>query len=140
LYRVDHTQGFFQAMPTPTAPNSTASLDREVLARLRSLAQDTDPTLYAEILGTYRDDVAKYLSEIRQSLADRNAEALHRHAHAMKGASLNTGAVTLAGICAGVEGAAETGDLNAASALVPVLEQEIHRVQADIALELQLPA
>jgi HPt (histidine-containing phosphotransfer) domain-containing protein len=121
------------------APPST-SLDSETLARLRSLAQDVDPALFTEILSTFRDDLAKYLVEVQQAIAVEDMAALRRHAHAIKGASMNTGALKLGGISACLESAAEEGGPNQISSLLAQLEREIHRVNADIGLELSAAA
>jgi HPt (histidine-containing phosphotransfer) domain-containing protein len=106
------------------------------MVRLRDLARDIDPGLFAEILATFRDDVAKYLTGIQRALDEKDAGGAKRNAHAMKGASLNTGALTLMGLSAQMETAAEAGDDPAMRTLLPELEAEAQRVQAEIRLEL----
>lgn len=127
-------------MNSPTPLSFTGSLDRTTVERLRTLAQDTDPGLLAEIFGAYLADATRYASEIHKALAEKNAGPLQHNAHALKGASMNTGALTLAGISARVEDAAESGDLAAVQGLLPELDAEIQRVRADIALELSATA
>jgi two-component system, sensor histidine kinase and response regulator len=127
-------------MNAPGTRPSSASLDAKILARLRSLAQDTDPMLYGEILRTYSRDVETYFAALQKALAENDAGTLERNAHALKGASINTGAVALAGISGRVEGAAGSADLAAMPSLFKELEDEIRRVQDDIGLELSAAA
>ncbi len=127
-------------MNSPTAPPGAASLDGEVLARLRSLAQDTDPGLFSEILSTFRDDLSRYIVSIRDALQQRDVASLKHHAHSMKGACLNTGALSLAGISARLEDAALTGNFALVPHLLPGLEGEVLRVQAHITQELMTAA
>jgi HPt (histidine-containing phosphotransfer) domain-containing protein len=106
------------------------------MARLRELARDIDPGLFTEILTTFRDDVGKYLAGIERALEEKDAGGVKRNAHAMKGASINTGAPTLGGLCARMEEAAEAVDDPVMRNLLPELAAEVQRVQVDIALEL----
>jgi two-component system, sensor histidine kinase and response regulator len=127
-------------MNDPDTRPSSASLDAQTLARLRSLAQDTDPTLFAEILGTYSRDVEKYLAALQKALGENDAATIEHNAHALKGASINTGALALAGISGLVEAAAGRAELTALPTLFKELEDEIRRVQNDIGLELSASA
>lgn len=123
-------------------PNAvpTGALDRDAVARLRDLARDVDPAIFAEILTTFRDDAQKYLSAIQQALAANDAGAVERSAHAMKGASMNTGALTLGGLSARMEDAAKARNATVVGALLLEMQAEINRVNADIALELSAAA
>ncbi|HSI64737.1 MAG TPA: Hpt domain-containing protein [Candidatus Saccharimonadia bacterium] len=127
-------------MNSPSNPSSNGSLDRETIARLRTLAQETDPTLFAEIMNTYLGDLGKYYGAIHQALAQNDAAMVERNAHAMKGASMNTGALALGQLSAHIEEAAEAGNLAAVPPMLAEVEGEIRRVQADIALELSAMA
>ena len=127
-------------MNDPGTRPSPASLDAQTLARLRSLAQDTDPILFGEILRTYAMDAEKYFAALRKALAEDDAATLEHNAHALKGASINTGALALADISGRVERAAGSADLAALPSLFKELEDEIRRVQDDIRLELSVAA
>jgi HPt (histidine-containing phosphotransfer) domain-containing protein len=106
------------------------------MARLRELARDVDTSLFAEILATFRDDLEKYAAGMKRAFLAGDAEGLKREAHAMKGASMNTGAIGLGLLSSRMEEAAAAVDAPVICSLLPELEAEIHRVQADIALEL----
>ncbi len=123
-------------MNTTPETKSPGSLDRATIDQLRSLAEQTTPALFAEILSTLRDDVLKYLAAMHMAVTQNNAVALGRSAHALKGAGLNTGALVLAGLSARLESTAGAGSLAEAPALLAQLESEIQRVRADIDLEL----
>jgi HPt (histidine-containing phosphotransfer) domain-containing protein len=115
-------------------------LDPETVARIRELSKDVDPALFTEVLTTFRDDLGKYLTAMQFAIAGKNAEALERSAHAMKGASLNTGALALGALSARMEEIAAKGGLTVASILMAELAAEIQRVQEDIRLELSASA
>lgn len=117
-----------------------AALDRETLARLRMLAQETDPSLFADILQTYYNDAAQYIVGMRTAIMQGDVSSLKHHAHAMKGASMNTGALFLAGISARMEDAALTGNYVVVPGLMAGIEGEFQRVASDIALELSAAA
>lgn len=127
-------------MNAMTEAPSASSLDRAAIARLRALARELDPSLFAEIMGTFLDDAAKYRTALRSAMDAQDAAALEHTAHAMKGASMSIGALALASISAQVEHAAEGGTLSLIPPLIIDIEAEIRRVQADIALELSAPA
>ncbi len=116
------------------------SLDRETIGRLRTLASETDPALFAEILTLFVSDLPNYLAGIEQALAGQDAGGLARHAHAMKGASVNTGALRLGALSEHVEAAAAGGNLGAVASMLAELVAEVRRVEADIALELSATA
>lgn len=125
--------------PTPSIPEH-APFDPEALERLRALARETDPDLYADILNTFKADLAKYLDSLQQAILGQDVKTLENTAHAMKGASMNTGALTLAGLSAQMEDAAESGGLTPIPGLLVAIEREIKRVQVDIDLELSAAA
>lgn len=127
-------------MNATTAAPLPSSLDREAIHRLRTLARETDPALFSEIMSMFLEDLAKYLAALHSAIAERDVTALEHIAHAMKGASMNIGATGLAGISAKMENAAGAGGLTIISPLLLDLEAEVRRVQADIALELSAAA
>jgi HPt (histidine-containing phosphotransfer) domain-containing protein len=106
------------------------------MARLRELARDVDASLFAEILTTFRDDLEKYVTGMQRAFSVSDADGLKREAHAMKGASMNTGAIKLGLLSSRMEEAAAAVDVPLICSLLPELEAEARRVQADIALEL----
>lgn len=121
-----------------SSPNAVPprSLDPGALANLRELARDVDPGLFKEILTTFRDDVGKYMTEMHGAIAVGDAVVVKRNAHAIKGASLNTGALELGRLSGQMEEAAEVVNGPVILGLWPQLVAEFQRVHADIALEL----
>jgi HPt (histidine-containing phosphotransfer) domain-containing protein len=115
---------------------SSGSLDPGAMVRLRELARDIDPGLFSEILATFRDDVGKYLAGMQRALEEKDTCGVKRNAHAMKGACLNTGALTLMGLSARMEEAAEAMDDAVMCNLLLPLETEAQKVQAEIAIQL----
>jgi HPt (histidine-containing phosphotransfer) domain-containing protein len=123
-------------MNAPANAPLPVPLDRETIERLRNLAQETDPSLFADILHTFCNDVAQYLEAMRQAISQGDVASLKHTAHAVKGASMNTGALSLANISASMEDAALTGNFAIVPGLLVGLEREFQRVAAGIALEL----
>lgn len=86
--------------------NNVPVLDRDHLLEIT----DGDVAFERELLGTYRASVANLLARLRASLTDGELTQVIREAHALKGASLNVGAMAM-GQCAGaIESAARDGD------------------------------
>lgn len=105
------------------------ALDRGALDALREIAGG-DETFLDELFETYLNQAAMLLLQLHTALADGNAAALNRHAHTLKGASLNIGANGAALLCRKIEEEAGRGILDARD--VTVLEVELQKVRLDI--------
>ena len=102
-------------------------LDREHLRELT----DGDAEFERELLGCYKNSARNILAELRANLSAGDPAGIAREAHALKGASLSVGAMSMAQCAAEIETAARAGDVRRASeklddeerALWVVLEQ-----------------
>ena len=64
-----------------------ASVDREVLERLRRLQGEDDPDIVAELTGMFLKDARSRLEAVEEALQKGDAPALERAAHELKGGS-----------------------------------------------------
>ena len=107
------------------APNAAPPLDPEMIETLRSLQEEGEPDLLAELAGMFFDDAALRLKELRDAIGEADAGRVRGAAHALKGSSGNMGATRMHEVCAELEGAGESGDLAAAPRLLERLEGEL---------------
>ncbi|MDP9457557.1 MAG: response regulator [Actinomycetota bacterium] len=106
------------------APPDTPLLDRSVLDGLRELSGPGEPDMLAELVGLFLEDAPPRLQALREALDEGDARRVKEVSHALKGSSSNMGAARMAGICARLEDAGATGDLDEASDLLDRLEKE----------------
>jgi CheY-like chemotaxis protein/HPt (histidine-containing phosphotransfer) domain-containing protein len=111
---------------------ASSALDAEVVARLRSLAEATDPSLITQIFTSFLRDGAERIDALKEALAGRDMELLYKTAHAIKGASANIGAHSMADVAQKLELAGKAGDLNRAVILTEQIEMEFGRVRREI--------
>lgn len=111
------------------------ALDTRVLAQLRRLAEASDPGLLAQIFSSFMQDGSARLAAIRAAAGAGDLDTLRRTAHALKGASVNVGAVTLARIAEQLEACSDAGE--ELDKLLGQLDKEFERTRTTIrALEL----
>ena len=117
--------------PTPGTPgdrddpDAAPPLDPAVLETLRSLQEEGEPDLFAELAGMFLDDAALQLEGLREALGEADAKKVRGISHALKGSAGNMGAARVSEVCAELEMAGESGDLAAAPGLLGRLEEEL---------------
>jgi signal transduction histidine kinase/DNA-binding response OmpR family regulator len=121
---------------TPRAPAAADAIDREVLERLKALAQATAPALFAQVVDAFLADATAHVAALKDAAARRDRVSLERKAHALRGASLNIGARSMAQLNREIETMDETGGWEAVPSLLANLEAEFQRVRAEIEREL----
>jgi CheY-like chemotaxis protein/HPt (histidine-containing phosphotransfer) domain-containing protein len=112
--------------------SASSALSAEVVARLRSLAEATDPSLLTQIFTSFLRDGAERIDALKEALAGRNMELLYKTAHAIKGASANIGAHSMVDMAQKLELAGKAGDMTGAVTLMEQIEMEFGRVQREI--------
>jgi PAS domain S-box-containing protein len=112
-------------------------LNAEVIVRLRELQAATDPSLMSQIFASFISDGTERIRTLKNAIVERDAEALRRTAHALKGACSTIGAQAMADVTLRLEtltGAPITetpgGTL---SALVTQIENEFELVRRELA-------
>lgn len=107
------------------APDAAPPLDPAALETLRSLQDEGEPDLLAELAGMFLDDAALRLEELRDAIGEGDAGKVRGVSHALKGSSGNMGATRVHEVCAELEGAGESGNLAATPRLLERLEEEL---------------
>ena len=112
-----------------------ASVDREVLARLRRLRDEDEPDIVAELAGMFLEDARSRLDAVEEALQKGDAPAVERAAHTLKGGSGSMGAKGMSGLCAQLEDVGASGDLLQGSQLLGRIREELGRVERALEAE-----
>ena len=111
---------------------SGAALDPSVVDTLRQLTEDGQPDVLAEVLHLFLSDASARMSAIEAAVTHRDAAALQRAAHAMKGASATIGATALQGACRRLEEMGKQQHFGDADAALTAMRHEFERARAAI--------
>lgn len=115
--------------PAQADGRSKEPIDAEHLARLRRDCDSPGAPLSDELLELYMHELEPRINAIRDALNHRDAVALARAAHALKGSSALIGAQSLAELCLQLETAGRSVAIAPARSLLTRLEQEAIRVR-----------
>jgi len=125
----DGDRGAPRAADAPANGYGAPILDRDTaLARLGG-----DGDVFLDAVATYRQEREQMLSAVHNGLAQRDPDALHRAAHALKGALATLGAGRAAAAAIALEQLARDGDLRAAGRACATLEDELDRLEPELA-------
>ena len=108
------------------------ALDDAALERLRELNQEGQPDLVREVLTAFLADAPRRLAAVDDGISQEDRAAVHRAAHALKGAASTIGATTLKQLCRDVEEAAGAAALDRARDIAGQLRREAARVHLEI--------
>ena len=108
-------------------------LDHKFIEKIREYG---GKNALAEIVELYFADQVQLLDNIRQALAANDSARLRDRAHALKGCSINLGAVEIGSLCEKIERLSADGELREAAAMVDQLEFEASAVRQELQLEL----
>ena len=86
-----------------------------------------DETILNEILGVFLEDAVKQIDLLRQAAANKDAVAMSRQAHSLKGASGSVGAIAMHKVAFSIETAGRNSDAEQAALLIPKLQEEFER-------------
>jgi HPt (histidine-containing phosphotransfer) domain-containing protein len=127
---------FERSVPADLGTTHTeASVDREVLARLRRLQGEDDPDIVAELTGMFLKDARSRLDAVEEALRKGDAPAVERAAHVLKGGSGSMGARGMSGLCAQLEDVGASGDLSRGPVLLGRIRDELGRVERALEAE-----
>lgn len=87
-----------------------------------------DADLARQMARTYLRQADRLMAAVRSALDARDADALRRAAHALRGSAANFGAAPTGAAAADLEGAGRSGNLAGADALFAQLELEAERL------------
>ena len=106
-------------------------LTAEVFDQLRH-AMAADPVGFTELYRDYLADAWQSLQFLRESVQQRQAEAVRAKAHYLKSSSLVLGACVVARYAAMLEQAASATEISEAGNLLNDTQQALHEVQAEL--------
>jgi len=98
-----------------------------------------DRDLLLELIDVFFEDAPQRIEALRRALADRDADALYKAAHALKGSAGNFGAPTVVGRANRLEALARENDLDAAALEFEFLETDMNQLVAELAAARTLP-
>ncbi len=116
----------------PPAPEA-AVLDAAALGVLTGLDPSGANRLLLRVMGTYRESLARLLSQLTRARSGSDAAAAHLVVHTLKSSSSNVGALVLAELCAAAEKALREGRDDELPALLDRLRAEAARVDIAVA-------
>lgn len=121
--------------PAADSPVARAgSLDAKVMDDVCGLLGAEFP----DLIETFVVETPSRLVAFRDAADRRDANALYREVHALKGASRNLGAVALAGLCQDLEEVGRSGTTVGADAMIARIEDEFARVRVTLERECRL--
>lgn len=97
-------------------------LNDAAITQLQELGEGND--LLIEILQMFREETPKRLDAMADSVFSSFAHELARSAHSLKSSAGNIGAARLQTLCASIEAAARTGDLDGMASQVAIARRE----------------
>lgn len=119
-------------LPVSLSLSTSSALNPKVIARLRSLAEATNPSLITQIFTSFLSDGTERINTMREAVVGSDAELLGKAAHAIKGASANIGAHSMADIARKLELLGKSGSIYGAIVLIEQIEVEFERVKSEI--------
>lgn len=112
-----------------TEAKAVGSLGKELFANVRKLAGKVSPEFLIELIDTFLEDSPTRLLAMREALAEGDAQAVGKAAHALKGGCHYVGAAKLADFCNKLEEMGRAGSLEGMEGYLTELEQEFVRVR-----------
>jgi HPt (histidine-containing phosphotransfer) domain-containing protein len=126
----------FRAESGPSEIVSGDYLDRRSLDRIKSLGPDGSRLLSA-VIGFYLNDSPVLIERLSESLDAGDANGMARAAHALKSASANLGALSLAAMCRQVEDIARRNSVRGGDWLIFQIRLEYDKAKEALRLEMQ---
>lgn len=110
--------------PTPAGP----ALDPDTFDGLMDLVDGDDDGFVVDLFEAYISSVGACVEGMRTALAEGDAHALSRHAHTLKGASANVGAIHVANLARALQMMGEQGSIDGAEDWIRAIVEEYSRV------------
>ena len=109
-----------------------------MIKSFRELQEEGAPDLIAELFELYLYETTARLAALRQAIANKDAEAIRKETHSLKGSSGYLGARGMTSLCEELERAIDKDDaLREASALVRQMEDEFARIRETLELHME---
>ena len=89
------------------------NFDLQTIRELRSLSSVATEDVFLDLVATYSSELSGGVAALVSAVAHRDAEAIRKVAHALKGSSLTLGAVGFGALCESVQASAEGPQIEA---------------------------
>ena len=99
-------------------------IDREAIDRLIQLEKEGNPGVVKKLVGLYLEDAPSRLAELREAIAQQDAESIWRAAHTLKGAGHIVGAKKVVELCGQLETMGRAGTIRDGGPIMARLERE----------------
>ena len=114
-----------------------AVLDAKMLQEIQCIAGEEGTAFLVSTIDTYLEDASKMLQNIRDAIAQKQAEVLYQTAHTLKTTSAFLGAERFSQLCQELENMGKTGILTVTPEFVNRIETEYKRVKLALESERQ---
>jgi len=111
---------------TAAGSSTGSAIDSAVLEKFRAMMGE----VASELIGLFLEDTPRLLADLREAVAQKDAERLQQAAHTLKSSSASLGAMGLSGLCRELEALGRAGTLEGAAEKVAQVEAEYERVKA----------
>ncbi len=134
----DSTAGTKAPGPEPGPPETVNEdyLDQKSLDKIRSLGPN-GPKMLSAVINIYLNDSPILIERLGESLNAGDAEAVAQAAHALKSASANLGAMSLAEMCRQLEDIARTNSVQGCDSLISRIRLEYGKTREALSGEIQ---
>ncbi len=124
-------------LPQPAAPATTGAAAAEpelpVFDQAGLMERLGDAKIAAIAVAAYLEDFPKQLAALHDALAGGDAATIRGQAHALRGAAATVGGERVRQVATRMEEASKAGDIAAAAAYLPQLDEEVGRLQVALA-------
>jgi CheY-like chemotaxis protein len=109
-------------------------LDASIIRRLERLGEATGQDLMGQLATLFLADADDRIHELQEALACRDADAVVRSAHTLRGSAANLGATDLSRLCATLSMPSAAADPAYSKTLFDRIEAELGRVRSALGL------
>jgi two-component system, sensor histidine kinase len=110
----------------------TTAINMEFFTRQFKLDNLDDLAFITSLTQAFQQNAAQTLSNLQQSIENKDAEQIRKLAHGLKSLSTNVGSGKLTELCMALEQAGKHNDLNDSQALLESMKQEYLRVLTEL--------
>ena len=111
------------------------AINLKVIGELRALQNAGSPGILPELIGQFLQAADAQLSQLRRSVAARDAKTSWRVAHELKAGCGNLGAQAMSRMCVELQTAGHAADWARADGLLSGLEAEFGSVRSELETE-----
>jgi HPt (histidine-containing phosphotransfer) domain-containing protein len=117
-------------VPSISTPAPAEKSPAEVLDEAQLMSRvDNDPQLLRDLVDLFLEECPRLVDEIRVALDSKDAKALQRGAHSLKGSTTNLAAKMTSEAALKLERLAQAGDLAHAESVLQELERQLARLK-----------